>query len=59
MCLLGVFLEVATIVKQYFAFVIETLEDSRRVCIVSGNVSFVIIGSCEVFAAHEARVQNG
>jgi hypothetical protein len=58
-CLLDVFPEVSSILKQLFAFPIATLNDTRRLCVVAGHVIFVILVTFDVLAAKEARVQNG
>jgi hypothetical protein len=37
-CLFGVFSDIFAIIEQFFAVLDETLEDSRRFCVVSQHV---------------------
>jgi hypothetical protein len=58
-CFLGVFSEVDTILEELFAALINTLEDTRRVCDVFFHVQFIQIVVFEILAAQKACVQNG
>jgi hypothetical protein len=58
-CLCSVFFEVVTTLAQLVTSQINTLEDSRCICVVPSHVQLVKIMVFEVLATQKARVQNG
>jgi hypothetical protein len=53
------FLELVIILKCLFAALINTCEDSRRVCVVFRHMQLVRKVCFEILAAQQTCVQNG